>query len=239
MPHEGPSNGFSKFSFGYGEPWRSHKDSDGANRIQYLEQDRAELLRKLDELKDQLSRSCDVVNDPKEKAPLDGRMIPPDPYGGSGSWFPDGSSGLNRSSMQFFGPNKNVSGPYFNHPPDPFAYTNGHDVAMHTFHPPVHELNHIPGYGDRFGSQMHRRLPPRLPQQFLQPPLRPYISGHYVDTNPDSFDPYTHHASRHQPSCSCFHCYENKRRTSAPVPLTAFGNSRFPDVPSNPMLYHP
>ncbi|KAJ7962534.1 Extra-large G-like protein [Quillaja saponaria] len=242
---EGPSNGYSNFSHGYGEPWRNREETCGANRVQYLEQDRAELLRKLDELKDQLSQSCNVVNNPKEKAPLDGRMIPPDPYGGTNTWFPgSSSSGLNRSSMQFFEPNKHVSGPsYFNHHPDPFAYTNGHEMAMHSLHPPMHELKHIPGYGDPFGSQMPRRVPPGLPHQFSQPPSRPYFSGHYVDPSANSFDPYTYHPVRHQPSCSCFHCYENKRRASAPAPAPApaaptdFGNNRFPDVPNNPMLY--
>ena len=60
-PDEGPSNYNLESSYSYGEPRRKHDDHDGANRVQHLEKDRAELLRKLDELKEQLSRSCDVV----------------------------------------------------------------------------------------------------------------------------------------------------------------------------------
>ena len=61
-PDEGPSNGFSS---NYMESWRSRKESDGPNMVQHLEQDRAELLRKLDELKVHISKSSEMVHNPK------------------------------------------------------------------------------------------------------------------------------------------------------------------------------
>ncbi|KAK7338029.1 hypothetical protein VNO77_18626 [Canavalia gladiata] len=233
-PDEGPSNGYSSFSNSYMEPWRNHKEADGANMVQHLEQDRAELLRKLDELKVQLGKSSEMVNKQKEKLLPDERMVPPvpHPYGGSDAWFPDGSSGLNRTSRQFFGTDKHVAGPaHFNYHHDPYPYTGGHDMAMPNFHPSMHNPNR---YGDPFASQMLRRGPHPFPQQ----PLYPYFPGRYVDTNPDSYELYAHNSMLHPPSCSCFHCYDNKRRGSAPVPPASFINSRFPDTPHDPMLYH-
>ncbi|KAL5156213.1 Protein ENHANCED DISEASE RESISTANCE 4 [Glycine soja] len=234
-PDEGPSNGFSSFSSNYMESWRSHKESDGADMVQHLEQDRAELLRKLDELKVHISKSSEIVHNPKEKILPDERMLPPDhhPYGGSDPWFSDGSSGLNRTSRQFFGTdNKHVAGSnHFNYHHDPYSYASGHDMAMPNFPPSTHNPNR---YGDPFASRMLRRGPHQFPQQ----PLHPYYPGRYVDTNPDSYELYSHNAMLHPPTCSCFHCYDNKRRGSVPAPPASFINSRFPDIPNDPMLYH-
>ncbi|KAJ6679793.1 EXTRA-LARGE G-PROTEIN-LIKE [Salix purpurea] len=234
-PDEGPSNYNFDSSYGYGEQLRNVDEQSGASKVQYLEKDRAELLRKLDELKDQLSRSCDVADKPSEKVPLNGRMAPPDSYGGSDTWFAGSSSMSNRASMQFFAPDRHAKGPsYLNHHPESFAYTNGHEMPI-SFHPSVHKSNLIPGYGDPFGSQIPRRTH-KLPGQYQQPPQQ-YFSGHYFDTNPDLFEPYPSNAAFHQPSCSCFHCYEKHHGVSAPVPPASFGNKRFPDMSNNPMMY--
>ncbi|KAJ1414696.1 putative zinc-ribbon domain, plant [Sesbania bispinosa] len=232
-PDEGPSNGYFGFSNNYMEPWRNNKGTDGAKRVQHLEQDRAELLRKLDELKDQLSKSSEVVNNSKEKALPDERMIPPDPhpYGASDPWFSDGSSGLNRTSRQLSGADKHMAGPpHFNYHHDPYPYPSGHEMSMPNFHPSMHNPSQ---YGDPFASQMLRRGPHQFPQ-----PLHPYFPGRYVDANPDSYELYAHNAMLHPSSCSCFHCYDNKRRGPVPAPPASFINSRFPDTPNDPMLYH-
>lgn len=236
-PDEGTSNNYSNFSFG--DQWRNHKDMNAMDAVQHLEQDRAELLRKLDELKDQLTQSCEVSNNPKEKIGVDGRMGPPDPYGGSDAWFPDAASGLNRTSRQFLGPDKHMAGPsYFNYLRDPFAYSNGQDMmGMPNFHPSMHNPNHISGYGDPYASQMLRRGPHNLSHQFPQQPLHPHFPRHYADSNPDSYDPYMHNTMLHPASCSCFCCYENKRKASVPVPPAAYINGRYPDNMNDPMLY--
>ncbi|KAL2336149.1 hypothetical protein Fmac_010595 [Flemingia macrophylla] len=236
-PEEGSSNSYS--SFPYGEQWRNYKGMDGVNRVQHLEQDRAEILRKLDELSNQLSKSSELANNPKEKVLPQGKMVPPDPYSGHEAWFPDGSSAMNRTSRQFFGPNKHMPGPpYFNYHNDPYAYASGHEMDMPNFHPSMHNLNYIPGYGDPFAPRMVRGSHP-LPHQFPQKPKHPYFPGRYADTVPDSYDPYAHNAMFHPPSCSCFHCYDNKRRGSVPAPPAAFVNNRFPHTPApnDPMLY--
>ncbi|KAL5136199.1 Protein ENHANCED DISEASE RESISTANCE 4 [Glycine soja] len=231
-PDEGPSNGFSS---NYMESWRSRKESDGPNMVQHLEQDRAELLRKLDELKVHISKSSEMVHNPKGKILPEERMIPPDPHpygGGSDPWFSDGSSGLNRTSRQFFGTDKHVAGSnHFNYHHDPYSYASGHDMAMPNFPLSMHNPNR---YGDPLASQMPRRGPHQFPQQ----PLHPYYPGRYVDTNPDSYELYSHNAMLHPPTCSCFHCYDSKQRGSVPALPASFINSRFPDTPNDPMLYH-
>ncbi|KAK9279438.1 hypothetical protein L1049_013117 [Liquidambar formosana] len=236
---EGPSTYYSDSTYGYGEALKNRKDLDGSNRVEYLEQDRAELLRKLDELKDQISRSCNVVEKPKENVPLDKGRVHQEPFGGSDTWFPDGSSGSNRGSMQFFAPDKNVARPpYYSHYPEPYPFANRHEMAMHSVYPSMHTSDHIPGYGDPFQSQMLKRAPHQAPGQYQQQPPHPYLSGQYMDADPDLFERYPHNAIFHQPSCSCFHCYEKHQQVPAPVPPSTFCNKRFPDAPNNPMFYH-
>ena len=238
-PNEGSSSSYTSFS--YGEQWRNFKDMDGVNKVQHLEQDRADILRKLDELTNQLNKSSEVVGNPKEKVLPDGRMVPPDPYNGPETWFPEGygSSAMSRTSRPFFGPNKHMSGPpYFNYPHDPYAYAAGPEMGMRNFHPSMHNPNYASGYGDPFVSPMMRDSHP-LPHQFPQKPMHPYFPGRYADTDPDSYDPYARNAMLHPPSCSCLRCYNNKRRESVPVPPASFVNSRFPHTPApkDPMLY--
>ncbi|KAF2291219.1 hypothetical protein GH714_020714 [Hevea brasiliensis] len=222
-PDEGPSNYNLDSSYDCEEPLKNHDDHDGANKVQHLEKDRAELLRKLDELKEQLSRSYDVADKTKEKVPLNGRMAPPDPYADSDTWFPGASSMPDRPSMQFFAPDRHAARPpYFHHHPDPFPYTNAHEMAMHNFYPSMQKSNQIPGFGDTF---VLKRAPHQL-SGHCQQPSRQYFSRHICDTNPDPFEPYTSNATFHQPSCSCFHCYERYQGVSAPVLPTAFCNKR-------------
>lgn len=232
-PDEGPSNYHSDSSYGHREPLRNRIGLEGANRVQYQDHDRAELLRKLDELKEQLNQSSDVVDKPKEKVPLDGRIAPPDPYVGSESWLPNGSLGSDRGSMPFFGPDKHVTGPsYFNNCHGPFPYKNSHDMPMHGLHPSMHNSNHVPPYGDPFGPQVLRRVPHQFPNQYQQP-SHPYFSGQYIDVNHDSFESYQQNPMFHQPSCSCYYCCDKHQRVSAPVQRTAFSNKT-----NNSMLYH-
>ncbi|XP_004516395.1 uncharacterized protein [Cicer arietinum] len=234
-----PDEGTSRFSYNYGERMNNYNDMDGASRVQHLEQDRAELLRKLDELSKQLNNSSEMVSNPKEKGHLDAKMVPPDPQSGIDTWFPNGPLGSNRTSRQFFGPNKNIAGPpAFNYHHDPYGYTSGHEMSMHNFHSSMHNPNYIPGYGDPFAPQMMRGSH-LLSHQFPpQQPMHPYFPGHYADTSQDSYQQYTNNPIPHLPSCSCFHCYNNKRRGSMPAPPATFLNNRFPHtLNDNPMLY--
>uniref|UniRef100_A0A5B6Z3M8 Uncharacterized protein n=1 Tax=Davidia involucrata TaxID=16924 RepID=A0A5B6Z3M8_DAVIN len=234
---EGPSNYHLGSSYGYGEPVN---EADVFNKIEYLEQDRAELLRKLNELKDQLSRSCDVNDKPKEKVPLDRRMVQPDPYGGgSETWFPDGSLGSSRASMQYSMSDRHVARPpYISFYPEPSPFPNRHEMANHSFYPSLHTSNQVQGIVDPVRSQMLWRAPHQAPGPLHQQPYHPYYSGHYIDNDMNPFESYPHNINLHPPSCSCFHCYRKHRQVSEPLPPTAFHNKMFPDVPNNPMFYH-
>ncbi|XP_039004166.1 protein ENHANCED DISEASE RESISTANCE 4-like isoform X1 [Hibiscus syriacus] len=238
-PEEGSSDHHLDSSCAYNDSLQSRTDQDGSNRIQ-LEQERAELLMKLDELKERLSRSCNVVDKPKEKATF-GRVVYPESYGGADSLFPSGSSGSNKPSMPLYGPDKHAAGAgpsYYSQLPEPLAYPVGHDTTRHGLYPPMHNPNHIPPYRDPFESQMLGRAPPHLfPREYPQQPPHPYFSGQYMESNRDPFMSYPQSSMLHQASCSCFHCYEKHRRAAAPVPHSSFGNKRFPDVPCNP-IYH-
>ncbi|KAE8733277.1 Detected protein of unknown function [Hibiscus syriacus] len=156
---------------------KNQTDLDGSGRI-HLEQDRAELLRKLDELKEQLSRSCDVVDKLKEKVTLDGRVVPPEAYGGGASWFPNGSSGSRKPSMPFYGPDKRAAeaGPsYFIYFPEPFACPVEQDMTRHGMYPTMHNLNHVPAYGDPFGSKMLGRALHQFPGKYQQHLIQTFL----------------------------------------------------------------
>ncbi|KAE8728899.1 hypothetical protein F3Y22_tig00004045pilonHSYRG00025 [Hibiscus syriacus] len=127
---------------------QNQTDLDGSGRI-HLEQDRAELLRKLDELKEQLSRSCDVVDKLKEKP-----------------------------SMPFYGPDKRAAeaGPsYFIYFPEPFACPVEQDMTRHGMYPTMHNLNHVPAYGDPFGSKMLGRALHQFPGKYQQHLIQTFL----------------------------------------------------------------
>ncbi|KAF8379666.1 hypothetical protein HHK36_029110 [Tetracentron sinense] len=237
-PDEGPSSYHLDSSYGYGQSIKKHNNQDGHNTVEYLEQDRAELLRKLDELKDQLSRSCDVADKPKERVPLYRRMVPREHYGGRDTWFPERSSRLNRVSMQTFAPNEHLRRPpYINDSHEAAPLMNRHDMDMRNFyHGPIHAPNEIPGYGDPFGPQMPMRAYHQPPHQYPKQPSHD-LSGQYMDINPDPLASYPQNTFFHQPTCSCSHCYNKHWQVPAQVPPANFYNRRFPDAPANPMFY--
>ncbi|XP_028791958.1 protein ENHANCED DISEASE RESISTANCE 4 [Neltuma alba] len=240
-PDEATSSSYSGFPYSHGQPWRNQREFDNANRVQNLEQDRAELLRKLDELKNQLGQPSDMANNPKEEVHVDERMIPPDPYGGSSNaWLPGRLSELNGTSRQFFRPDNHPVGPSnFSYHHRPFAYANDHQMAMPSFHPSMRNADSFPAYVDPFAPQIHRKNLHQLPHQIPQQPFHPYYPRHFVDTNPDLYEPYAHNTMLHPPSCSCFNCYESRRRVPAPRPPTKPINSRFPEtaIPNDHISY--
>ncbi|VFQ82035.1 unnamed protein product [Cuscuta campestris] len=73
--------------YGY-QPLQRRGDRGGSSKVEYAEDDRAELMRKLEDLKEQLSRSCQIVDNPKDRLPLDRKIVYQDhPYGGSHDRF--------------------------------------------------------------------------------------------------------------------------------------------------------
>lgn len=126
-PDEGPSNYQSSSFNGFTEPLERRYNPD-----EYIEQDPTELLRKLDELKDQITRSCNLNEKPKEKVTFERRMVPPRPYG------------ISRP-------------PYHGHYPELFLHANNLDMDFPSLYPPTHATGHMPGYSDPFRSQRPNR----------------------------------------------------------------------------------
>ncbi|KAI8023053.1 Protein ENHANCED DISEASE RESISTANCE 4 [Camellia lanceoleosa] len=223
---DGPSNFHARSSYGYGEPVNKQNNLDELTKVEYLEHDRAELLRKLEELKDQLSRSCDVKDKAEEKVPLDWRSVHHEaPYG---PWGPN--RGPSQYSMV-----GTYSGrpPYASHYPEPPPYMN-----RHSFYPSMHTSNQVQRFGNPLRSQIFRRAPHQELGALQQPPPHPYFSGNYLDSDMDPFESYPPNMNHHHPSCSCFHCCSKHPQVLGPVSPTAFHNKMFSDVPKNPMFYH-
>ncbi|XAR53977.1 hypothetical protein NMG60_11028945 [Bertholletia excelsa] len=218
---DGPSNDNLRSSYGYVEPLKRQSKPNEFNKVEYLGQDRDELLRKLDELKDQLSRSCDMNEKPKERVPSVQRS-----YGGSETLFYNDSWGSNRPSGQYPIPDPYLARPpYPGYYPEPSPYISGNEMGMNSFYPSMHNTNQMPRFGDPMRSQMPRRA-------------HPYFSGQYADPDMVQFEPYPPHMNPHHPSCSCFHCYKIQQ-VRPPVQTTAFHNNIFPspDLANNPMYY--
>uniref|UniRef100_A0A2P2LMD1 Uncharacterized protein n=1 Tax=Rhizophora mucronata TaxID=61149 RepID=A0A2P2LMD1_RHIMU len=232
---EGPSSCHLDPSCSYGEPLRVLEDRYGADRVQYLEKDRVELLRKLDELKEQLTRSCDVSDRAKEKVFHERMMAPPDLCSSSGNCLLTGASVPDSASLQFFTPDKRAAqAPYLSCPSEPIPSNHGHEMTMHGYHPSVQKSNYIPQCGDPLRPQTLERGAHTLPKQFQQPSCENF-SGNYFPINPDPFEPFPSSTAFHQHSSSCYHCCDKHHRVPAPAP---FAFSRFPDGLNNPLMYH-
>ncbi|WOG90529.1 hypothetical protein DCAR_0209773 [Daucus carota subsp. sativus] len=216
-------------------------DVDELKKVEHLEQDRTELLRKLDELRDQLSRTK-IVENPKEKVPLSGRAVRQDPYTRSDNWFPDGSFGQKKTSLQYSIPDKNVAGPsYISHYAEPSPFTNSREMAMQSFYTPMHTPSQLPGFEDPFRSQMLRALTNQAPHN-LQQPAHQYFPGRYISNDMaelDMIEPYTHNIDPHPSSCFCLHCYNKYPHVLQPNPPSISCHRKFADVPNNLMFYHP
>uniref|UniRef100_A0A803M4W5 Zinc-ribbon domain-containing protein n=2 Tax=Chenopodium quinoa TaxID=63459 RepID=A0A803M4W5_CHEQI len=195
--------------------------SRATRTTELIEHDREELLRKLDELKDQLSR----VNNANEKfhekpplAPLEPRMTHVEPYAEPVDCFRDHPSNFHRTSRQFSSPNKPAAGlPYFEHYQEQFPVTHNYNS--------MHNSNHVPRYEDSYEPQMFRRPPPqRIPShhQYMGPEL-------------DPFEPHPYGMAVNHHSCSCYRCYDRQLQASLQVPPSAFANRRFPHVANKSM----
>lgn len=127
---EGPSN-HHLGTYRCGERMMNQDKPSEVTRVENLEQNRVELLRKLDELKDQLSQSCNIAEKRRERIPTDAKMPPLDPYV--------------------------AKPPYFNLGQRPTPFLNYHDINIPNFCPPAGHLpNETPIYEDPYNPQMVR-----------------------------------------------------------------------------------
>ncbi|XP_010544426.1 PREDICTED: uncharacterized protein LOC104817047 [Tarenaya hassleriana] len=155
---------FEEPNYGSDSSSSSHKPHGRkpSNPVQYTGQERAELLRRLDSIKEHLLRGSNVVDKPNES---------------------------DQPPMPFPGPGKHVPGTLFYHPyPEPSPY-GGRPMPMHgRMYPSTSNSAHIPGYRDPFGFQPHRRHTNWHPGHYPNPSYP--TTRQYADIGPDILEPH-------------------------------------------------
>ncbi|KAG8375077.1 hypothetical protein BUALT_Bualt10G0062700 [Buddleja alternifolia] len=218
---EGPSSYGMNSYYEHGERSRyPSRDLDGLAGVENLENGRAELLRKLDELKDQLSRSCDMTEIPKERIVS---PTPPDPYS---------RHGVNK---QPFVPDE-MGALYGRQTP----YTDRYGSSLRDPYPQRGYPHEFPEYANTYQPEMLRR-PPHHPQyQYMHHSYNEHFAGHYGNVNNDPFMLHPHENFLHHPTCSCVHCYNKNRHLPPKVDPSGLYNGRSLYEPSNPNYHqHP
>ncbi|KAL3619198.1 hypothetical protein CASFOL_036768 [Castilleja foliolosa] len=181
--------------------YRGH-NMDGISQTDNIDNGRAELIRRLDELKDQISRSCDISDKSKE------RIISPDPYGRRQA--PDDVGPTYFADPHVYIP---YTDRYIPHGPDPYPMRR---------HPP--EFTH---YSNNNNNNAYKPEIPRRPPSGPQPqyaqhhPYHEPFPGHYgADVNHhDLFTLHRHENFFHQPACSCAYCCDKNWHTPLPKPV--------------------
>ncbi|KAL0304700.1 UNVERIFIED_CONTAM: protein ENHANCED DISEASE RESISTANCE 4 [Sesamum angustifolium] len=174
--------------------YRGH-DLDEHARLENLENGRAELLRRLDELKDQLSRSCEVSDKAKERIGTERRMVSPtspNPCGRqNAAYVQEGltsSQCVNQQSLA----HDDMVPPYLSYPRGFVPYTDRYGSRVPDMYPQreyPHEFLH---YSGTYEPEMLRR-PSRLPQsKYMQRPYYEHFPGYYGDANHDPFMLHRH-----------------------------------------------
>lgn len=172
---EGPSN--------YYQNPRGAFANGNFDKEQSLEPDRAELLRLLDELRDQLQRTCEVTDKQKMSIMVDRSTTSCSSYTHHvhANRFPDGSFSLNRSSS--------------GRTPRELEHNASRLVSFSNA--PSHRC--MSGYGDPL---VHRKAPFHLAGEY---PLRPVDNFNgQLDHHPTNL--YNQNVHYHQPACLCLHC---------------------------------
>ncbi|OVA01920.1 Protein of unknown function DUF3133 [Macleaya cordata] len=232
-PDEGPSNYQPGSSYGNGGLSNNQNNLDGPDRVDFLEQDRAELLRKLDELKEQISRSCDVSEKAKER-------VPQVPYVGQNNWIPNSSSRSQQVFSQPFPVDEHIrKPPYINHGHEHVPMMHGHEMGMQNFYPAhVNASNDRRGHGDLFGPKMLGRAPTQPQREYPHRSSNGYFSGQIIDVDQEHISSYPHNNTFfHQAECPCSHCYNKGWQVPSQGLPMIFPNRRFSDGPANPMFY--
>ncbi|GAB2271790.1 hypothetical protein Dimus_006621 [Dionaea muscipula] len=214
--------------------------SGGPNREEGV--DREAIMRKLDELKDQLSQTCNEGHDMKmkEKNSFDRTTLldpHPESYAPSDEWFHGRSFGIRGKSREFCPQNKQHS---YNRPPQP-QYCDHYneslpvvdrygEVIAHSYQPLMQiNSNYISrSKEDSLGS--HKMRPPPSSQQITTTtrhqyqPSHPYSSGHHIiSPRKDPYEAVAHSVGPilNQFSCSCHQCHGKHQQVSRQMPSSS------------------
>lgn len=178
----------------------AERNLNGSHSVSGLEKDRTELLRMLDELRDQVQRSCEITEKPNGSASTDKAADASSSYSPHErlSRLRHGSPQLQRNSSQH-SPSLNGQTPG---PGVPNAYAS------------VPSQQDLRGYKE---PVTHMRAPCYPVGPYPWRNFDNYFFGQY---NPDPLVSYHHDGFYHQPACSCLHCYH---REFLPVQAASMG----------------
>lgn len=209
---------------------------DGPSSFENLENCRAELLWKLDEMKDHLSRSCEVTEKPGQRIGTD-MMIPParnETYKRNhAAYVQEGLASSHGVNKQPLAPDDMVY-PYLGQTPGFVPYTHTHRSSLRDL--PLHR-----GYPYEFLSypDTYRQEMPRGP--YVQPQSQ-YFYQHYHERCNGYCGNVNHdlavlNRDFHKPTCSCVHCFD--QNWELPVNSSCLYDQNSHHVPSNPKYLHP
>lgn len=126
---EGPSNNYLESSYGRGEQLKTGYSGHELNNLGYSGDNRTELLRKIDELKDHLSRSS-MAEKHTEPNPHHTANVHYRHYSGSEDWISASSSEKYRPFMQYSYPDyPSAPTSYMNQYAESSAYMNMHAIG--------------------------------------------------------------------------------------------------------------
>lgn len=201
---DGPVDNHLKSRYTYSNrEHASETDLDGPSRVRGLEKDRAELLRMLDELRDQVQQSCEV-NVPDTSA-VNRAADVSSTYGIHErlSQLRHDRSQLHRKGSHY-SPSMNVRSPSVQHVYDPLP-------GQQNLH----------GYVEPAGHARTSSYPVGLY------PWRNFDNYFFGQHNPDPLLSCHHEGFYHQPACSCLHCYHREFMPVQGTPL-GFNDQRAP-----------
>ncbi|RCV21794.1 hypothetical protein SETIT_4G166100v2 [Setaria italica] len=162
----------------------NERNLDGPSRVRGLEKDRAEILRMLDELRDQVQQSCEVTDGPSGSAPISRAADASSSYGTS-----DRLSQLRHDAPQL--------------------HRNGshHSPSLNVRSPSVPRVYAaLPAQQDRVGYAEpipHARAS-SYPASLY--PWRNFENYFFAQHDPDPLLSCRHDGFYHQAACSCMHC---------------------------------
>ncbi|KAE8675708.1 Trichome birefringence-like 23 [Hibiscus syriacus] len=215
---EGPSTYGDVPAYGYHKPVKSFVYLDGPNGVRNFDRDRTLLLKKLDELKDQLSRSLDMPQRPRELVPGGDKMASNDHLGGSIGMFPAHTRSaryLNVSKLTYMNHNSMNDDEHMQN-----FYGNFHSVSKH---------GHRETHGDYLSPGMNRRPHNQATHQHPQQRTFGYSSAKYLNQEG---------ALHNLPACSCLYCYDENRKGPLRVQPAGFGNRRSLKDPCSSTFNH-
>ncbi|XP_058201181.1 uncharacterized protein LOC131315948 isoform X2 [Rhododendron vialii] len=226
---EGPSHHQRGFLHRYAEQKRIHHDYGGPSRVDILENERVELIRKLDELKDQIIRCGDLshfTEKPRE------RLSPPPPvlrnnYFGDDAYAQVSPTRFNIVSIQPFAPDKYVPEPlYFSPNNQPVRRTNRSSLDEQDFSSRLMEISNEIVVYDSSNLPQRPRKPPHQPSpEYLRQPYHDHFSGQHMACNRSTIASRQHETFSPQNACSCLQCYDMNRKFPPQVPPKLY-NSR-------------